>query len=310
MPASPAIDVEALRKTYGGGLWGRSVEALGGVNLTVQPGAIFGLLGPNGAGKTTLVKILLGLAHPSEGRAALFGTPAGDSEARERVGLLPERHPIPEFLTARQFLDYYGQLADVGQPRRDRRIARLLERVEMADWAKERVGAFSKGMRQRLGLAQALMGDPDLLFLDEPTDGVDPVGRRRIRDLLVELRDQGKTIFVNSHLLSEVEKVCSRVAILKDGKLVREGTVAELTTAERRYRIVTTPLPDALVQSLDGELRLQGTTDDGLERRTVLAGGRGALNAVLDRLRDAGVELEAVEPARKTLEDSFIDVVA
>jgi len=306
-----AISVSDLAKTYRTGLFSRSsVQALRGVSLNVPPGAIFGLLGPNGAGKTTLVKILLGLVHPSAGSAHLFGTSSHRPAARERVGFLPENHQFPGFLTAAQTLHVYGRLADVPVAARENRIPDLLSRVDLADRADTKVKTFSKGMLQRLGLAQALLNKPDLLFLDEPTSGVDPVGRRAIRDIVLELRDEGATIFLNSHLLSEVEKVCTTVAILRDGELVREGTIEELTSVERVYDVVSTPVPESILNETD-----LSPADDGapsnpdLHQYRLQADDRSTLNALLDRLRAADVEVESITPLRRSLEDYFIHVV-
>jgi ABC-2 type transport system ATP-binding protein len=307
----PAISVSDLSKTYRTGLFGSAgVQALDEVSLTVESGAIFGLLGPNGAGKTTLVKILLGLVHPSGGRARLFDQPAQRPAARRRVGYLPESHRFPGFLTAEQTLQVYGRLADVPSPPRTDRISNLLVQVGLDDRRDTKVKTFSKGMLQRLGIAQALLNDPDLLFLDEPTSGVDPVGRRDIRDLVLDLRDQGTTVFLNSHLLSEVEKVCSRIAILRDGAVVRTGTIEELTAVERVYDLVSTPIPEAL----HDELPVRPASDDvssdpALRQYRVRAEDRSTLNALLDRLRAADVEVESLMPLRRSLEDYFIDVV-
>jgi ABC-2 type transport system ATP-binding protein len=273
---------------------------------------VFGLLGPNGAGKTTLQKILLGIVHPSGGEASLFGQPAGDPSARERIGFLPENHRFPEFLTAERMLSLYGRLSGVPPSTSSDRIPELLDRVGLADRSDSKVGTFSKGMLQRLGLAQALLSEPDLLFLDEPTDGVDPVGRRAIRDILVWLRDQGTTVFLNSHLLSEVEKVCSQIAILNDGELVRQGTIQELTAVDRVYDLTATPISDDVLDDVGDILQPAETPADApdLARYRVLADERTRLNDVIDHLRSAGVEIEAVTPVRRTLEDYFIDVVS
>jgi len=308
---APAISVSDLSKTYRTGLFGRSsVRALDGVSLTVPDGAIFGLLGPNGAGKTTLVKILLGLVHPTAGTASLFGTPARQPSARERIGFLPENHRFPGFLTAEQTLHVYGRLADVDGSARTDRIAALLDKVGLGDRRDTKVKTFSKGMLQRLGLAQALLNDPDLLFLDEPTSGVDPVGRQVIRDLVLELRDDGTSIFLNSHLLSEVEKVCTQVAILRDGRLVREGTIEELTAVERVYDLTSTAIPDKIVADAALEASPDEAPSDGeLRRYRVRADDRSSLNDLLDRLRSAEVAIESITPLRRSLEDYFIDVV-
>ena len=323
MPDAPAetaaVAVRDLAKTYQSGLVKkRTVEALKGVSLEVAPGEIFGLLGPNGAGKTTLVKCLLGVVRPTGGTAKLFGRPARRAEARRPIGYLPENHRFPGFLTARKLLDTYGALSGVPPAERETRIPELLDKVDMADAADAKVETFSKGMLQRTGLAQALLSHPRLLFLDEPTDGVDPVGRRQIRDILVELRAEGTTVFLNSHLLSEVEQVCSRVAILNKGELVRQGTIDELTQAEHVYELCTTPIPPETLDAFSGALsRVEQAPANGqapapgdTERYRITAEGRAHLNDVIDRLRADGVELESITPVRQTLEDYFIDVVS
>jgi ABC-2 type transport system ATP-binding protein len=309
----PALSVSSLSKTYRTGLLRRStVRALDGISLAVEEGAIFGLLGPNGAGKTTLVKILLGLVRPSGGTARLFGRPAGTPAARHRIGFVPENHRFPGFFTATQTLHAYGRLADVPRAERNDRIPQLLDRLALDGRGDTKVKTFSKGMLQRLGLAQALLNEPDLLFLDEPTGGVDPVGRRAIRDIVLELRDEGKTIFLNSHLLSEVEKVCTQIAILRDGTLVRRGSVEELTAVDRVYDLVASPVPESLLDS--PELPLGPAPDPSssaadLKQYRVRADERATLNAVVDRLRSADVEIESITPLRQSLEDYFIDVV-
>ncbi|MCS3631071.1 ABC-2 type transport system ATP-binding protein [Salinibacter ruber] len=307
----PALSVSSLSKTYRTGLLRRStVQALDGISLAVEEGAIFGLLGPNGAGKTTLVKILLGLVRPSGGTARLFGRPAGTPAARHRIGFVPENHRFPGFFTATQTLHAYGRLADVPRAKRNDRIPQLLDRLALDGRGDTKVKTFSKGMLQRLGLAQALLNEPDLLFLDEPTGGVDPVGRRAIRDIVLELRDEGKTIFLNSHLLSEVEKVCTQIAILRDGTLVRRGSVEELTAVDRVYDLVATPVPDSLLNTSELPLTPDGSSAaSGLDQYRVHADDRTTLNAVVDRLRSADVEIESITPLRQSLEDYFIDVV-
>lgn len=316
--APPAVAVRDLAKTYRSGLFKkRTVEALKGVSLEVAPGEIFGLLGPNGAGKTTLVKSLLGIVHPTAGEARLFGVPAGDPGARDSIGYLPENHRFPDFLTARRMLDTYGALSGVPPAEREKRIPGLLEKVNMAEAADAKINTFSKGMLQRTGLAQALLSRPKLLFLDEPTDGVDPVGRHQIRDILVELQEEGTTVFLNSHLLSEVEQVCSRVAILSKGEFVREGTIEGLTQDEHVYDLRATPVPEETLHALpEGVLTRTDERTNGeaapaeTHRYRVTADSRAHLNDVIDRLRSGGVELESITPKRQTLEDYFIDVIS
>ena len=301
------LQTSGLAKTYRGR---PPVEALRPLDLEVGPGETFGLLGPNGAGKTTLVKLLLGLVRPTAGDATLLGRPASDPEARRAVGYLPEGHRFPPYLSGRETLDLFARMGGVAEGDRARRAPALLDLVRLDAAADRKVGTYSKGMLQRLGIAQALMNRPRLVFLDEPTDGVDPVGRREIRGLIETLRDDGVTVFLNSHLLSEVERVCTRVAILKDGVLVRHGTVDDLTRVGRAWRLLTTPLPDATAAALDGVLE-PSTADraDGLALAHAVVPDRAALGSVLDRLRADGVEVEAVEPVRQSLEDLFVDVV-
>jgi len=304
---TPAISTRGLSKTYTTAFGKSAVHALRPLDLTIDEGEIFGLLGPNGAGKTTLVKLLLGIVHPTEGSAELFGKTIRSPKARRSVGFLPENHRFPEFLTGRQTLDLYARMSGTAGNDRVTRSEELLERVRISDAADRRVKTYSKGMMQRLGIAQALMSNPKLVLLDEPTDGVDPVGRREIRDLLLELNSDGVTLFLNSHLLSEIERVCTRVAILKEGRLVREGTVEELTTEDRVWRLRCTAIPD---HALDGNINwVEGSLSGDLGEYRVHALDRSALNASLDSLRAAGVEIESVEPLRQSLEDLFIDVV-
>jgi ABC-2 type transport system ATP-binding protein len=299
------LAVRGLSKDYRRGLWKKPFRALDSIDLEVGRGQIFGLLGPNGAGKTTLVKVLLGLARPSGGEAWLLGERAGKPAPRARVGYLPEAHRLPEYLTGRQVLMLFGMLS--GRPRAwlEPRVPEWLERVGMSDSAERKIREYSKGMQQRIGLAQALVHEPELVFLDEPTDGVDPVGRAAIRKIVQGLKERGTTVFINSHLLAEVEQICDRVVIMDRGHIVREGSVAELTPRTGLVRFDVAPLPD----DLEALLADVGT---GLKRVAggfELALGDGAIDRAIDRLRARGVSIRAVEPERLTLEDSFIDLV-
>ena len=216
----PAINLVDIHKTYRG-----KVHALRGVSLEVNDGEIFGLLGPNGAGKSTLVKIIMTVIYPTRASGTVLGLPIGHIDGLRKIGYLPEHHRFPGYLTGSQVLNYFSALSDVDRSTRKKRSSELLHRLGLGDWGKKKISTYSKGMLQRLGIAQALMNKPQLLILDEPTDGVDPVGRREIRDLLSELKAEGHAIFLNSHLLSELEMVCDRVAIMVKGKVTMQGTI-------------------------------------------------------------------------------------
>ncbi len=299
---------ESLSKTYSPGSKTRAVAALADFSLTVNRGEIFGLLGPNGAGKTTFIKLLLSIVFPSGGSARLLGEPIGSVAVKSRVGYLPENHKYPPYLTGAQILRFFGRLGGLDGARIEKRITETLALVDMSQWRNMKVKKYSKGMMQRIGLAQALMNDPDLLILDEPTDGVDPQGRKEIRDILVRLQSEGKTIFLNSHLLSEVEQISSRVAILNKGRLVRSGTVRELTESEHVYLVaIEGALPDTLRMEWEAT-RVPASFNEGVI--TLSVDDLAALNAVIDRLRAAGVLIRSVARKRNSLEDVFIQVVS
>jgi ABC-2 type transport system ATP-binding protein len=300
------IEARGLRKVYRSRLGGRRLAALDGLDLAIEPGEVFGLLGPNGAGKTTTVKILLGLTRPTSGQARLFGLPASDPASRRRVGYLPEGHRFPGYLTARQTLSIFGRMSGVDGPTLDRRIPELLDRVRLTDWTDMRVKKFSKGMTQRLGLAASLVHDPDVLLLDEPTDGVDPVGRREIRDLLQEEAARGKAILLNSHLLSEIERMCGRVAVLRGGRVAAQGRIEDLTASTSRYRLVATGLDERLIAAF----RETGASIERVNGHFDLtARDVDHLNALVDRLRAGGAKLQELSPVRSSLEDVFVGLV-
>jgi ABC-2 type transport system ATP-binding protein len=303
--ALPAIETQGLTKHYGRGA--RRVAALAGLNLTVGEGTIFGLLGPNGAGKTTLVKVLLGIIRATAGRAQLLGKSVRRSSAREGVGFLPEGHRFPRYLTGRRALWLYGHLAGYRGSELKREIHDKLEIVGLADWGKRKVKTYSKGMLQRLGLAQAMIGRPRLIFLDEPTDGVDPVGRVEIRDVLTRLRERGITIFLNSHLLSEVEQVCDRVAILHHGQVLREGTIDDLTANAHgtRFTLRVTPLVEEQAATIAADPRL---TLDGL-RVIATVEREDEIDEIVDRLRERGIGIRSLTEERQSLEDVFLGLV-
>jgi ABC-2 type transport system ATP-binding protein len=303
---SPVIEAEGLRKVYSSRFGTRKVRALDGIDLSVGAGEVFGLLGPNGAGKTTAVKILLGLTQATEGSAHLFGIPVARPESRREVGYLPEGHRFPGYLTARQTLSIFGRMSGVDRATLKARIPELLARVRLSDWLDVKVKKFSKGMTQRLGLASALVHDPRVLLLDEPTDGVDPVGRREIRDLLREEAARGRAILLNSHLLSEIELTCDRVAVLRRGKVAAQGRIADLTAQGSRYRMTASPVDEALLAAF----RETGAAVERVNGHLVLTTRDLAhVNALVDTLRSRGGILSELAPVRSTLEDVFVDLV-
>src|SRR5207247_2732285 len=222
-----ALETVSLSKTFRRWRRGREVRALSDVSFTVDAGAIFGLLGPNGAGKTTLVKVALTIAHADRGEVRLLGQSIRDRSVFSRVGYLPENPRFPLHLTAWQVLRLYGSLSGADMTAVERNASRWLERLDLARWSDVRVSKFSKGMNERLAFAQALVHDPELIFLDEPTDGLDPLARMEVRNICRELADQGKTIFINSHILAEIELICDRIALMKSGQIIEQGTISE-----------------------------------------------------------------------------------
>jgi ABC-2 type transport system ATP-binding protein len=291
------LETVDLQKRY------RKIEALAGVSLKVKEGEIYGLLGQNGAGKTTLVKILLGITGGWQGKAFLLGEPAGTAHVRARVGYLPEDHHFPDYHTGRSLLDFYGQLLGMSAAARKKRSDEMLEIVGIADRKDYKIRTYSKGMKQRLGIAQALFHNPDVIFLDEPTDGVDPVGRRDIRETLLELKKRGTTIFINSHLLGEVELICDRVAILRKGKMIREGDVQTLTRQKGHFHIGLASgqiFPVAEVKNLGYDIAPLG------DRWEVQLLEGQSIDPVIDLLRDRKLNLRHLVEKRQTLEDLFL----
>jgi ABC-2 type transport system ATP-binding protein len=300
-----AIETEGLIKIFRNRWSGKEVRAVDGISLRVEQGSTFGLLGPNGAGKTTFVRLLLSCAHPTAGRAAIFGRDARHPEARRPIGYLPENHRFPTYMTGRSMLDFYGALSGMDTAARQKRIPELLATVGLADWGNVRLGKYSKGMLQRVGLAQALMHAPRLLILDEPTDGVDPIGRIQIRELLQGLEQQGVTIFLNSHLLSEVELFCHDVAIIHRGRVALEGKVKELT-AGSGYRVEAEQVPDRLQDELRAKARAVAQRNGNVE---FVFGSRDDANQAVDRLRSEHCAIETVARTTSTLEEVFVKVI-
>ncbi|MGL4550383.1 MAG: ABC transporter ATP-binding protein [Gemmataceae bacterium] len=286
--------------------YGSAVRALKGVSLRVERGEIFGLLGQNGAGKTTLIKVLLGILAPTDGSATLLGQPCGTVAVRKRVGYLPEDHHFPEYHTAASLLDFYGTLLEMPAARRRERIPQVLDLVGLTGRMHSKIRTYSKGMKQRTGIAQALLHEPEVIFLDEPTDGVDPVGRREIRELLQALKARGVTVFVNSLLLGEVELLCDRVVILDRGLVIRQGSIAELTSRRGTF-VVGLADGDAMPAALLLE-RGFAVTPAGVHWEIDLGAGQ-SIDEVVRTLTDAGCHLRHLVEKRQTLEELFVSTV-
>jgi len=312
MSDSNFIEVDALAKTYRDGFFGqKKIEAVRGVSFQVKPGEIFGLLGPNGAGKTTIIKMLLGIVRKTKGHAHLLGKPVGHRVSRQQVGYLPESHRMPLHHTGNSALAYYGKLSGMSASEVDKRAPEMLEMVGLKDWGGTGIKKYSKGMMQRLGLAQAMLHDPEVIILDEPTDGVDPIGRKEIRTVLAELKSRGKTIFLNSHLLQEIELICDRVVILQQGTVVREGNVEELTKQDEqspRLEIagsetnVRAALGDQLIDTLH-------VGESGHSQLTLKAFTQSDVDRCVDTLRAKGLSIVTIERKKQTLEEAFLNVV-
>ncbi len=297
--AEPALEAQALRKDFG------AKTAVRDLTLSVPRGEVFGFLGPNGAGKTTSVKMLLGLVHPTAGGGRLLGAPIGSPKARARVGYLPEHFAFHEWLRGRELLRFHGRLLGLGGAALESGLEGLLRRVELVDSGDRCLREYSKGMKQRIGLAQALLGEPDLVFLDEPTSGLDPLGRLLVRDVIRELKARGTTVFLNSHLLSEVEVTCDRVAFVKEGRVVREMT---LGAAERDLE-VELRLDRVSPAILEGLARFGGDAraDGPLVRLRV--DGEAQLPELSRWLGAQGIGLYHLAARRPSLEDVFLEVV-
>jgi ABC-2 type transport system ATP-binding protein len=295
-----------VTKTYPNG-----VVALDNLTMSVEAGTVFGLLGPNGAGKSTLLKVLMTLVRPDAGRGTMLGQPLGSTRALRRTGYLPENPAWPSHLTAEGILDFAARLCGVGGTERRRRVDEMLDLTALQAWRRDRPSVYSKGMRQRLGLGYALMGDPDLVFLDEPTDGVDPIGRREMRDIIVRLRERGKTVFINSHVLGELETLCDGVAILSRGRVVRQGGMDELTAESMRYEMciegngVQDPVLTALVQQLGGTL----SHENGETLVNIPTRRPHLIQPVVDAVRQRGYLIISVAPARQSLEELFLEAL-
>ena len=297
------VETFELSKHFSGG----RVKALQNFTLTVEQGKIFSLLGPNGAGKTTLIKVLIGILHPTTGSARVLEKSINDYRIHDRIGYLAENHRFPGFLSARHVLHYYGKMGGLSATELRDKIPELLRLVKMGKWIDVKIRKYSKGMMQRMGVAHALLNDPDLIFLDEPTDGIDPVGRHEIRDILMQLRDRGKTIFLNSHLLSEVERLSDEVAILKEGKLLQKGSVEDFISIDEQYQLKLLG-EGRTIEEVFREQQVPVSKND--EYHTIAVKDEQQLNFLIDKLRQADVVIQAILPRRISLEDYFINVIA
>src|SRR5215203_1116267 len=303
----PVIEITNLTKDYEIGFWRkRKVRALDGLSLSIDRGQIFGFLGANGAGKTTTLKLLMRLIFPTIGTARILDHDIQDVSMHQRIGYLPENPYFYDYLTAREFLDYCGEIFGLRPAERKKRTADLLARVKLDEkrWDTQ-LRKFSKGMLQRVGLAQSLVNDPEIVFLDEPMSGLDPVGRREVRDLIGSLRDEGKTVFMCSHILSDIEVLCDRVAILKRGRLAQVGYLDELrrtTEGPNRMEVMASGtgaetlsryLPETEITPAPGGLRLEVASEDQIDE-------------VLAALRKVGGKLVSVQPVKQSLEELFL----
>jgi len=305
-----AIDIDGLTKDYLVGFWRpRPYRALDGVTLRVEANEVFGFLGPNGAGKTTTLKLLMQLVYPTAGTIRILGKPPGDLGVRRRIGFLPEAPYFYDYLTAEEFLGYVAGLFGIREPERRTRVGSLLDRVGIGAERRLPMRRFSKGMLQRVGLAQALVNDPDVVFLDEPMSGLDPIGRRDVRALILELRDRGCTVFFSSHILSDAEALCSRAGILVAGRMVASGRIADMLAFQLAgWELVVSGVDAAALPLSDLHVR----------RVTPLADGRHALDLepdadperVIAECRSRGGRTVSLNPLRTTLEDFFVEQVA
>jgi ABC-2 type transport system ATP-binding protein len=300
------IETARLRKEYG------DLVAVHDLDLSVAEGEVFGFLGPNGAGKTTTVKMLLALVRPTGGLATVLGRPPGTPEAMRRIGFLPEHFRFPPWVTARDFLDMHARLYGMTTEERRTRIPALLERVGLGGRGRSKLGEYSKGMQQRVGLAQALLNRPALVFLDEPTSGLDPVGRYEVREIIRELRKEGVAVFLNSHYLSEVEVTCDRVGIVKGGRLVRVGTLDELTRGANAVEVEAKGLTGEMLEALGRWGRVGETRDalDGGQRVTLQVADDDALPQIAAYLVGRGAQLYALTSQRPSLEELFMRVMS
>ena len=303
-----AIETEGLTKDYQVGFWRpRPYRALHDLTLTVARGDVFGFLGPNGAGKSTAIKLLMQLIYPTSGTARILGRPVGDVEMRRRIGFLPENPSFYDYLTAEELLTYFAGLFDIPAAERAARVAAVLDEVGLGAERRMRLRSYSKGMVQRVGIAQAILNDPEVVFFDEPMSGLDPLGRREVRQLMLKLRDRGCTVFFSSHILSDAETLCNRVAIIAQGRLAAEGRVSDIVGVDVLGWELVVDATAATIERV--RPRVRGVTpmhDD----RYALALAPEAPEATIQQLATDGVRVVSLNPVRRTLEDFFVQHVA
>ena len=298
------IRTEGLSKVYSPGIGKAKVPALSGLELRVEEREIFGFLGPNGAGKTTTMKILMGLIFPTSGEAWIFDRPIGDVEAKRQLGFLPEHPYFYDQLTGAEILDYFGRLFGIDAPTRARRAKELLERVGLGAAASQALRGYSKGMLQRIGIAQALINDPQLIVLDEPMSGLDPIGRKDVRDLILSLRAEKRTVFFSTHILSDVEVVCDRVAILSKGKVAAMSALDDLLQlAGNEMEVILVGADPALRAKLSA---LPGARSSDSGDRLVVRVAQNDVSAVISLAGEAAARVLSVAPARRSLEEIFM----
>lgn len=299
------VEIENLTKDYEVGFWRkRKVRALDDLSLSVKPGQIFGFLGGNGAGKTTTIKILMTLLFPTSGTARILGSDISDVSMHRRIGYCPENPYFYDYLTASELMKYFGELLGLNSTERSRRASELLTKVglEEKDWNKQ-LRKYSKGMLQRVGLAQALINEPEIVFFDEPMSGLDPIGRREIRELIIELRQKGTTVFMSTHILSDVEALCDEVAILRHGKLTATGHLDELLSRQGEQQIYEISLINLNAGQLPGSYTARNTASGVI----IEVDDESKIEKVLAEARNAGGKLISVQPVRQSLEELFVE---
>ncbi len=301
--ADYVIETNDLSKRFGG------FQAVEKLNLSVKRGEVFGLLGPNGAGKTTTIMMLLGNVRPTAGRATIMGKPVGDIRVRRQVGFLPEKFQFHDFLTAAEFLRLHGRLNAMGGSSLEAKIRTVLERVGLQARSKSKLKEFSKGMQQRIGIAQAILHDPQLVILDEPTSALDPLGRREVRGIVEDLRTEGKTVILNSHILSEIETTCDRVAILKNGKLIALGAMVELLSFASTVEVEVQSMNDAAMVAVRGVVQKLKLERVPITRFTAMLRSEEDIPLLAEALVLNGVKLMALTPKRETLEEAYLRII-